>query len=153
VGPPGSSCLQFGGASFSIGLHGNASGQACGPLSHPVLLPVTQVNIQERGMYTIRRIYKTQPGKATEVAKLLHKQATIYRDAGQRSEFTVSYNGYTLPGEQNIVVLEWSDEAIKSPSRPGNDIPREALEVGAEVRKLIESQRIEFLELLTPAQA
>jgi len=98
-------------------------------------------------VYTIRRIFKTQPGQATAVAELLYKQASIYRDAGHRSEFTVQYNGYTLPGEQNVVILQWTDSSIMSPSRPGNDIPKEALEVGGEVRKLIESQRIEFLEM------
>lgn len=101
-------------------------------------------------MYILRRIYKTKPGQARKVATLVHQQATAYRDAGHRSEFRVSYNGYTLPGEQDIVVLEWTDNAIMSPSREGNNLPQEALAIGAQVRELIESQRIEFLELLTP---
>ncbi len=101
-------------------------------------------------MYTVRRIFKTQPGQASAVAKLLYEQATLYRDAGHRSEFTVQYNGYTLPGEQNTVILQWTDDSIQSPGRPGNDIPKEAMAVGAEVRKLIESQRIEFLEMYPP---
>jgi|TARA_B100001971_G_scaffold43751_1_gene38696 hypothetical protein len=103
-------------------------------------------------LYLIRRIFNTKPGEALNVANLLHKQAQLYHDAGQRGEFRVSYNGYTLPGDQNIVVLEWTDEAIQSPGRPGNDLPQAALEVGAKVRPLIESQRIEFMELLTPDQ-
>ena len=101
-------------------------------------------------MYLIRRVYKTKPGQARKVASLVHKQATIYHDAGHRGEFRVAFNGYTLPGEQDVVILEWSDSTIQSPMREGNDIPKEALEVGGQVRELIESQRIEFLELLSP---
>ncbi|MDP6454942.1 MAG: hypothetical protein QF898_16685 [SAR202 cluster bacterium] len=100
-------------------------------------------------MYLIRRIFNTKPGEARKVAELVKRQGEIYRDAGQRSEITVSYNGATLPGEQNVVVLQWTAEAIESPSRPNNPLPPEALEVGAQVRPLIESQRIEFMELLT----
>jgi hypothetical protein len=104
-------------------------------------------------MYVIRRVYKTKPGQAKAVAELVYKQASHYRDAGQRSEFRVSYNGYTLPGEQDIVFLEWTDDAIQSPGRPGNPLPQEALQIGGEVRPLIESQRIEFYERLTPDEA
>ncbi len=49
-------------------------------------------------------------------------------------------------------MLEWADEAIQSPMRAGNALPAAALEVGAEVRPLIEGSRIEFMELLTPDQ-
>ncbi len=100
-------------------------------------------------MYLIRRIFNTKPGEARKVAELVKRQGEIYRDAGQRSEIMVSYNGATLPGDQNVVVLQWTAEAIESPSRPNNPLPPEALEVGAQVRPLIESQRIEFMELLT----
>ena len=40
-------------------------------------------------MYRIRRVYKTQPGVASDVAKLVYEQAKIYRDAGHRGDFTV----------------------------------------------------------------
>ena len=43
-------------------------------------------------MYKIRRVYKTKPGEAANVAKLVYKQAKIYHDAGHRGDFTVSYN-------------------------------------------------------------
>ena len=36
--------------------------------------------------------------------------------------------------------------------REGHTLPKAALEMGGEVRKLIESQRIEFMELLTPVK-
>ena len=99
-------------------------------------------------MYRIRRVYRTKPGEAGNVAKLVYAQAKIYRDSGHRSDFTVSYNGYTLPGEQNIVILEWTDDKIMSPSRQGNNIPKESMEAGAKYRPLLESQHIEFYEMV-----
>lgn len=101
-------------------------------------------------MYVIRRWYKTKPGEARRVATLVHRQVRFYQDAGHRGEYSVSFNGATLPGDQDVVCLEWTDDTIQSPYRAGNVLPEEALAVGAEVRKLIEFQRIEFLELLTP---
>ena len=103
-------------------------------------------------MYVVRRWYKTKPGEARRVATLVHKQASVYQEAGQRGEFRVSYNGYTLPGEQDVFCLEWTDERLETPSREGHKLPQAALELGGDVRKLIESQRIEFMELLTPAK-
>ena len=102
-------------------------------------------------MYKIRRVYRTKPGEAENVAKLVYKQAKIYQDAGHRSDFTVSYNGYTLPGETNIVILEWYDDKIMSPSRPGNNIPQEVYEPAAQYRPLLESQHIEFYEMIDPS--
>ena len=101
-------------------------------------------------MYKIRRVYRTKPGEASNVAKLVYKQAKIYQESGQRGEFTVSYNGYTLPGEQNIVILEWQDDKIMSPGRSGNNIPAEAMAAGAKYRPLLESQKIEFYEMVDP---
>ncbi|WP_342841515.1 hypothetical protein [Candidatus Lucifugimonas marina] len=55
-----------------------------------------------------------------------------------------------MPGDQDVVCLEWTDQALQTPTRADHELPTEALELGAEVRSLIESQRIEFMELLTP---
>ena len=101
-------------------------------------------------MYLVRRIFNTKPGAARQVASLVHKQAQIYHDAGHRSEFKVYFNPGTVPGENNVVVLEWTDEALMSPMRGGNEIPSEVYDVGAQVRELTESNRIEFMELMTP---
>ena len=106
---------------------------------------------KEPFVYKIRRVYRTKPGEAGNVARQVYSQAKIYRDAGHRGEFTVSYNGYTLPGEQNIVILEWEDDKIMSPGRSGNDIPKEAMEAGSKYRPLIESQHIEFYEMVDAA--
>ena len=101
-------------------------------------------------MYLVRRTFRTKPGEARRVASLVHKAASAYRDVGQRSEFRIYFNGGTTPGETNVVVLDWTDEALRSPMRADNDIPAAAMEVGAQVRPLVESSSIEFLELLTP---
>ena len=105
-------------------------------------------------MYRIRRVYKTKPGEAANVAKLVYAQAKMYRDVGHRSDFTVSYNGYTLPGETNVVILEWTDDKIMSPSRPENVIPKrdEIMAAGMKYRPLVESQHIEFYEMVEPGE-
>jgi len=38
-----------------------------------------------------------------------------------------------------------------SPSRPGNNIPPEAYEPAAQYRPLLESQHIEFYEMIDPS--
>ena len=103
-------------------------------------------------MYRLRRVYRTKPGQTLNVAKLVYKQSKILQDAGHRGDFTVSYNGATLPGETNIVILEWQDDQIMSPRRPGNNFPPEALAIQREYPPLIESQHIEFYEMVDPSR-
>ena len=98
-------------------------------------------------MYKLRRVYRSKAGEAVNLAKLVYAQPKIYRDSGHRGSFTVSYNGYTLPGEQNIVVLEWQDDRIMSPTRAGNNRPLEGIEAGSKFKQLIENQHIEFYEM------
>ena len=103
-------------------------------------------------MYKIRRTFEItrERGAAKKVAELVYKQAKIYKDAGQRSDFTVSFNEKTLPGEQYIVILEWTDDKIMSPGRSGNDIPAEAIEAGKKYRPLVEHDYIEIFETIDP---
>ncbi len=101
-------------------------------------------------MYLLRRIWKCKPGEARRVASLVQKQAQIYHDAGQRSEFKVYFNGATTPSEPDTVVLEWTDEALMSTMRAGHQLPQAALQVGAQVRDLTDGNRIEIMELMTP---
>lgn len=101
-------------------------------------------------MYLVRRVFNTKPGEARRVATMINKQAQMYHDAGHRGEFKVYFNGGTLPGETNVVVLEWTEEAIMSPMREGNNIPQEVLNAGRAALEFVESSRIEFMELLTP---
>ena len=101
-------------------------------------------------MYKIRRVYRSKAGEAPNLARLVYEEAKICRDSGHRGEFTVSCNGYTLPGEQNIVILEWQDDKIMSPMRTGNNRPFEGIEAGLKFRPLTESQHIELFEMIDP---
>ena len=101
-------------------------------------------------MYVLRRIWKCKPGEARRVASLLQKQAQLYRDTGHRSEFRVYFNGYTTPSEPDMVVLEWTDEALMSPWRGGIQRPQEAIPIRDQVNELTEHNRIEIMELMTP---
>ena len=100
-------------------------------------------------MYMLRRVYKTKYRTARQVASLIRKQQDIYEAAG-RNPGTVYFNPGTVPGESDTVVLEWTQETLGSPFLSDPPIPREALEIGGKVREMIESQHIEFWELITP---
>ena len=101
-------------------------------------------------MYLVRRVYETKPGEARRVATLVQKQVQIYHDEGHREAFRVAYNDRTCPGEQNIVILEWTTAAFQSPSRKGNVRPPAGVEAGNAFKPYIEDTYIEFWELLTP---
>ncbi|MBI63889.1 MAG: hypothetical protein CL778_01235 [Chloroflexi bacterium] len=100
-------------------------------------------------MYVLRRIYETKPGMASKVAALVYQQANVYTKSGQRGPTKIYFNGGTVPGTKNIVVMEWHDENIQSPYRGGNKIPKEALDIGGKAREFVVDQYIEFFELLT----
>ena len=100
-------------------------------------------------MYMLRRVYKAKYRQGKLVASLVRKQQDIYESAG-RSKGTVYFNAGTVPGEPDQVVLEWTQENLGSPYVSRGGIPAEALTVGATVREHIESQHIEFWELMTP---
>ena len=108
--------------------------------------------VKEKAMYLIRRVYEVKPGLARKVATLVQRQGDIYTAAGQRSKVLVYFNSGTVPGHNNRVYMEWTDETIESPMREGLDLPTEALEIGANVRELIEDQYIEFFEMMIPAK-
>jgi hypothetical protein len=89
---------------------------------------------------------------ARKVATLIKQQGDAYSAVGQRSEVRVYFNGGTIPGDNNRVYMEWTDESIQSPYRAGDGVksPQEANKFGAEARDLIIGQRIEFFEMMTP---
>ena len=101
-------------------------------------------------MYLIRRVYDVKPGMAVKVAHVLANVAKIYEKSGQRGPTKIYFNGGTLPGDKNVVYMEWQDESIVSPYRESNKIPPEVFEVGGEIREHLIDQRIEFFELLNP---
>ena len=100
-------------------------------------------------MYMLRRIYKAKYRQGKLVASLVRKQQDIYESTG-RSKGTVYFNAGTVPGESDTVVLEWTQDTLGSPYMSAGNIPQEALQIGGKVREHIESQYIEFWELMTP---
>ena len=101
-------------------------------------------------MYLLRRIFNCKPGEARRVASLVQRQAEAFEEAGQRSECRVYFNGATTPADQDVVVLEWTDEALRSTMRAGHQLPQAVMQFGGQVRDLTESNRLEIMELMTP---
>ena len=101
-------------------------------------------------MYLLRRIFKCKPGEARRVASLVQKQAHAFEEAGQRSSCRVYFNGLTTPSETDTVVLEWTDEALRSTMREGHQLPPAVRTIGGQIAALTESNRIEIMELMTP---
>lgn len=104
-------------------------------------------------MYVIRRVWAVLPREARRVATIVADISQKYEEAGQRSDVRVYFNGGTLPGEKDRVYMEWLAESIESPYRVGNEVPQEARDLSAEVRRLSTDSWIEFNELLTPDKA
>ena len=126
-------------------------------------------------MYLLRRIFKCKPGEARREgpaggqprpetgrslrtsgaaqllqASLVQKQAEAFEQAGQRSSCRVYFNGATTPSEPDTVVLEWTDEALRSTMRSGLQLPQAVRQIGGQVSELTEGNRIEIMELMTP---
>ncbi len=104
-------------------------------------------------MYVIQRVYKIKPRAAREAASIAAKIGDLYHQAGRRSEVLVYFNGTTLPGEPDIMYMQWTDEVIQSPYGRGEPSIPEATELGARLRELTEDSWIEFYEMLTPEKA
>ena len=97
-------------------------------------------------MYVIRRVAKTQPGKAWGVAGYLAKICEAY-ETGGRSKAEV-FVGAGLPGDQNVAYAQWTQERIEP-----NWLDRIPGAVGENHRKMMEmvtEYTIEFYELATP---
>ncbi|GMR03137.1 MAG: hypothetical protein BMS9Abin20_1504 [Acidimicrobiia bacterium] len=100
-------------------------------------------------MYLVRRIYTVKPGEARKAASLIDSIGVAYLEAGKRSESRVYFNSGTTPGERNKVVMEWTDETLRTPY--GEDrIKVEGLEeIAAQLREIAIESEIEFWELMT----
>ena len=101
-------------------------------------------------MYVLRRIFNCKPGEARRVASLVQKQAEAFQEAGQRSECRVYFNGLTTPSNPDTVVLEWTDETLRSTMRAGLQLPQAVRDIGGQVAQLTEGNRLEIMELMTP---
>lgn len=97
-------------------------------------------------MYVIRRVARTQPGKEWVVAGLLTKICNAY-EANGRAKAKV-YTGRGLPGDQNVVIAEWTQDSIEPNHLPS--VPKSVFTDNAEMQKLLTSFELEFYELVTP---
>ncbi len=97
-------------------------------------------------MYVIRRVARTQPGKEWEVAGLLSKICHAYEANGR--EKAQVYMGRGLPGDQNVVYAEWTQDRIEPNRLPS--VPKSVLTDNAEMQNLLTSYDLEFYELVTP---
>ena len=94
-------------------------------------------------MYLIRRVAKTQPGKAWQVAGYLAKICAAYEEGG-RDKARI-YVGNGLPGDQNVAYAEWTQERIE----PNRNVPKAVFPLHREMQPLLTSYDIEFYEVAT----
>ena len=98
-------------------------------------------------MYVIRRIAKTQPGAAWQVAGYLTKITQAYEEAG-RNKAKVYIQGQGVPGEPNIVYAEWTQDRIEPVDL--RTVPEAVRTNNAEMQKLLTEYTIEFYEMVSP---
>jgi len=103
-------------------------------------------------VYVIKRVWVTKRREARRVASIVAEVGSIYEKSGQREPVRVYFNGGTLPGDSDVVVMEWTAEVIESPYRGDNEFP-DTGDFGQQLRDLTEESWIEFYELLTPDKA
>ena len=107
-------------------------------------------------MYMIRRVARTQPGKAWEVAGYLTKICEAYESNG-RNKAQIYIGGQGLPGTPNTVIAEWIQDTIE-PNWPTN-VPDSVRTDTARMQELLVTNTdgskeypIEFYEIATPAK-
>ena len=103
-------------------------------------------------MYVIKRVWVTKRRQARKVASIVAEVGKVYVESGQREPNRVYFIGGTLPGERDVVYMEWTAEILESPYRGDNELP-DTGGLGAKLRELTEDSWIEFYELLTPDKA
>jgi len=101
-------------------------------------------------MYLIRRIYTVEPSAARKAATLVDTIGLAYEEAGIRSASRVYFNSGTTPGDKNTVVMEWTDETLRTPYRDDRVYAEGVEDVAAELREIAIESEIEFWELMTP---
>ena len=97
-------------------------------------------------MYVIRRVAKTQPGKAWQVAGYLIKICQAYEENG-RTKAQI-FIGQGLPGDPNVACAEWTQERIE-PNRYSK-VPESVRTNHAKMMEMVTEYTIEFYELVTP---
>ena len=68
-------------------------------------------------MHLIRRVFKVKPGTTPEAAKIIAEIGNAYEKVG-RTQTRVYWSGYTVPGPDNTVYMDWTEETLRSPFDP-----------------------------------
>ena len=97
-------------------------------------------------MYLIRRIARTQAGKAWQVASYLTKICRAYEENGRNK--AQIYVGQGLPGDPNVAYAQWTQERIEPNWRL--NIPESVLTDNTKMMEMVKEYTIEFYELATP---
>ncbi len=105
--------------------------------------------IERDTVYLVRRIYTVKAGEARRAASLIDSIGAAYHKAGKRSESRVYFNSGTTPGERNTVVMEWTDETLRTPYGEGHVQVEGLEEIAAQLRDIAIESEIQFWELMT----
>lgn len=100
-------------------------------------------------MYLVRRIYSVKPSEARKAATLIDQIGKAYEEAGTRSASRVYFNSGTTPGERNLVVMEWTDETLRTPYRDDRTLVEGTQDLASQLREIAIESEIEFWELMT----
>jgi hypothetical protein len=98
-------------------------------------------------MYLLRRVYKTQPGKAWEVAANLTKVLEAYESAG-RNKAQVYISGVGLPGTPDVVYAEWTQDKLEPTD--ATKVPEDVKTYSRKFLPMVDEHTIELYELVTP---
>ena len=96
-------------------------------------------------MYLLRRIARTQPGKAWEVAAYLSKICEAYEGNG-RPKATISVGGPGLAGSVDVAYAEWTQDSIAPNWR--QKIPEAVRTNNAKMQALLTSYELEIYEVV-----
>ena len=97
-------------------------------------------------MYLIRRVFKVKPGATRKAAEVIALIGKGYEKAG-RSSTRVYWSGYTVPGPENTVYMDWTEETLRSPYHPDAREPSDIDDIYDQLRELEEESYIEFYEM------
>lgn len=95
-------------------------------------------------MYLIRRVIKVKPGNTRKAAEILAKIGDAYEKAGQRSPSRVYWSGGSVPGQNDLVYIDWTTETIDTPSRQGLQHPGDLF---VELDEYQEDSNLEIFEM------
>ena len=101
-------------------------------------------------MYVIRRVARTKPGKAWEVASYLSKICRAYEEETGRNKAVVYIEGQGLPGTPNVVFAQWTQDTIEA--LPFAKVPKTVLETHPKMMEHLEDYSIELYQVATPEQ-